>query len=299
MNYLTNKETCHYEEYIEYINNPEKLSGMTEEDILILLNQVRERLKKERPLLKLRSKKSLFVGDTHGDFDATQKIAKLFLNDKSIHKIIFIGDYVDRGPRQLENINFLFMLKLCFPNRVYLLRGNHETILANATYGFRIELAKENLNDLYSTYNEIFAMLPVAAILNRNVFVVHGGIASELMKKDIDVINKLPKDDVAGTTPLLLELLWNDPREDVKGFAQSMRGSGIFYFGDDVFEEFMDKNKFKLFIRAHEVFPEGYKYFFGNKLLSLFTSIEYVGMYVKAKVAIVTKELEIKLVDLV
>ena len=293
---MTQKGDCDYKEIIA---SPERVSEITKEDILSLLDKIKEKIKKEKPLLKLRSKKSLFVGDTHGDFNATMRIVKRFLDDKSIHKIIFIGDFVDRGPRQLENVNFLFMLKLCFPNKVYLLRGNHETTLANSTYGFKTELMKKRLDELYSRYNEIFAMLPTAAIINRDVFVVHGGIASELMEKSVNSINKLPRDDVTGTEPMLLELLWNDPREDVKGFVPSMRGPGIFYFGRDVFEKFMEKNKFKLMIRAHEVFPEGYNYYFDKKLLSLFTSIEYVGMYIKAKVATVTKELKVELIDLV
>ena len=49
---------------------------------------------------------------------------------------MFLGDYVDRGNHSLETICLLLALKLNFPKKIYLLRGNHEDPWINQTFGF-------------------------------------------------------------------------------------------------------------------------------------------------------------------
>lgn len=77
----------------------------------------------------------------------------------------------------------------------------------------------------------------------------------------------------------LYQIIWNDPKERLKGFAESFRGPGIKFFGEDVFNNFLKSNNLKYLIRAHECFPEGYRWFFNNRLLSIFSSANYRGFY--------------------
>ena len=80
--------------------------------------------------------RSIAIGDIHGRCDLTYEIISLIKKDIEQHpentpKLIFLGDYVDRGDNSIEVISLLFALKVKFPNHVYMIRGNHECRLIN------------------------------------------------------------------------------------------------------------------------------------------------------------------------
>ncbi|MFW6013246.1 MAG: metallophosphoesterase, partial [Candidatus Bipolaricaulota bacterium] len=60
----------------------------------------------------------IFVGDTHGDLQASRKVIEKYLNNDNV--IVFLGDYVDRGPKSRENLHYLLTNKLNYPQNLYL-----------------------------------------------------------------------------------------------------------------------------------------------------------------------------------
>ena len=66
----------------------------------------------------------VFVGDTHGDIDATRRIFTRY--PVPGHTLVFLGDTVDRGPDSGGNLELILQAKLDHPTSIYLLMGNHE-----------------------------------------------------------------------------------------------------------------------------------------------------------------------------
>eukprot|EP00488_Nonionellina_sp_1-RS-2012_P002328 TRINITY_DN4413_c0_g1_i1.p1 TRINITY_DN4413_c0_g1~~TRINITY_DN4413_c0_g1_i1.p1 ORF type:complete len:101 (+),score=16.62 TRINITY_DN4413_c0_g1_i1:295-597(+) len=85
------------------------------------------------------------------------------IGDISFYKYIFLGDFVDRGHKSLEIICLLFCLKIEYPDRVFLIRGNHECHAMNEMYGFYHEI-----NDrLYPNPDTLLSLKD--GILNENI----------------------------------------------------------------------------------------------------------------------------------
>lgn len=209
----------------------------------------------------------LIVGDTHGDEESTTKALKIA--EKEGLKLLFLGDYVDRGPKQVENIVKLLESKLSWRDSLIMLRGNHETVEMNRWYGFMDLIYHRYGHELYSDFARLFSKLPYAALIHKRVFAVHGGVPEGLEK--IDEINSIPKGELNPYSSIGFQLLWNDPSEDVEWFAPSWRGGGAKLYGWRAFNNFLEKNNLTLMVRAHEPQPEGYGELFNKRLKTVFS----------------------------
>ncbi len=175
--------------------------------------------------------------------------------------MIFLGDYIDRGPASLDVLEKVFSLKIAEPDNIILLRGNHELKETN-----RFEKLFEDLEydeDLFGRINRVFDKMPIGAVISDKIFCVHAGIPRPVK------LSEITKEDV-------YPYVWNDPSE-IDGINQSGRGLGMRTFGEDVFDEFLRVNGLERMVRGHSVVEDGFKWWFGERLLSLYSAGECGG----------------------
>ena len=83
-------------------------------------------------------------GDTHGQLRDLLLLFELYgwadhhAGDVETVSYVFNGDFVDRGAHQLEVVVLLFALKALYPERVFLVRGNHEFRNMSVVHGFQV-----------------------------------------------------------------------------------------------------------------------------------------------------------------
>ncbi|KAK8876142.1 hypothetical protein M9Y10_006331 [Tritrichomonas musculus] len=109
-----------------------------DEDLLIeLCSDAQQTFENEENILEIDGD-IIIVGDIHGSFHDLLRILNFIQETDS--KVLFLGDYVDRGSFSLECVTLLFALKILRPNNFYLLRGNHEFDSMCSQYGFKDEI---------------------------------------------------------------------------------------------------------------------------------------------------------------
>ena len=287
----------------DIIANPYKISELEFHNISQVLSKAVDILKEETLLLELTVKdinKEVFViGDLHGNMKSLLKINKT-IEQANPKYVIFLGDIVDRGPYQLECLILILALKIKQPNKYIFLKGNHESLEINQSYGFYQDfIFKFKDQKKFKDVLALYKVLPICAVVNRTVLCLHGGIPEdfEVLEKLKGVKTQDPASLFKNVAKSLKQIMWNDPKSNLTGFSDSFRGIDIKNFGEDVFTDFMEKNKLNYLIRSHELYPEGYKWFFNKRLLTIFSSANYRGKN-PASYAIIKNSLIIpKLVD--
>lgn len=260
-----------YDMIFEQIRNGNHLS---EPVIQKLMDRMKEILYQECNVLELRAPITV-CGDIHGQlFDLFQLFSKSGEIDEGTDTVyLFMGDYVDRGYYSLETFSYLAALKCKFTDRIYLLRGNHESRQVNQIYGFYNDcLQVYGHVGVWTLCNEVFDLLPISAIVDKKIFCVHGGLS-----KGIDLIEQL--DLLTRRTELptegpLSDLCWSDP-DNVQQWVMNQRGAG-WIFGKPQVEKFLHTNKLSLIARSHQLAMDGYQWFFDKQLITVWSAPNYM-----------------------
>jgi serine/threonine-protein phosphatase 5 len=152
------------------------------------------------------------VGDVHGQYADFAKIfedSKLGGYPSSTNQFIFNGDLVDRGDMALEIVTTLLLAKLLAPSSIHILRGNHETREMNEHYGFAEEVEGKYDQELLDQFQQFFDTLPIAAVVENSVFVVHGGIGPQCVNMTVAEINELNRFCEPDYDGVISEFLWS------------------------------------------------------------------------------------------
>lgn len=251
---------------------------ITRDIIETICNKTKNIVNKEKNLIRLSIKNTpmYIFGDIHGQFSDLIRFLEITGLPPKV-KLLFLGDYVDRGDNSIEVIMLLFCLKIKFPNDVYLIRGNHECSLVNEMYGFKEECKErygEHGTDVWKIINECLHELSISILINGKIFCTHGGISPKL--QNLRDINKIKKGTNIPDDGIFCDLTWSDPKKHKQDWEQNDRGVS-YTFNENALDNFMNKHKIKLICRAHQVVNNGYKFFNNKKLVTIFSAPNYCG----------------------
>jgi len=213
------------------------------------------------------------------------------------NRYLFNGDICDRGNLATEIWALLFAFMCVWPESVSIQRGNHEDRLLNMDAhcgGFYEEvLSKYGRGDgtgvlVYEKFARIFARLPLASVVDGQVFVVHGGLSRNPAGGFLRMLrtNRNRTAEIPGATPYasaaelaFVDAMWSDPQEALR-VAPNPRGAGLSAFGPDITARFLAETGFGLVVRSHQVPPnnEGYFVQHGGKLITIFSASNYCGI---------------------
>jgi predicted phosphodiesterase len=228
---------------------------------------------KEPTLLDLKGDFTI-IGDLHGHLIELIRVLSQFGSPPATNYVI-LGDLVDRGPFSVHTALFVLALKCCYPTSVYIIRGNHEFEPVNKLGGLFAEVTAEySIKELFDAMNLTFSQLPIAALLNSDLLLVHGGIGPNV--KTLDQIRSIPKPLYEVYSGIADALLWSDPSTAISLFKDSARGTG-FDFGEDGLTQFLEGNKLRVLIRGHQAIADGVQYAFHGKLVTVFGCSSYCG----------------------
>ncbi|MDF2727349.1 MAG: putative serine/threonine-protein phosphatase [Nitrososphaera sp.] len=227
----------------------------------------------------------VIISDLHGDSNSLFRILseinyKQFLS-KELNKLVFLGDYIDRGSDSLSIIYSVCYLKSTYPDSVILMKGNHEAPaeFPFSPHDFPYEVEDRFGNrwrEIYKDILSMFTMLTLATVVKHKLLLVHGGLptqeaAAENFRESIAFAHERQV-----RNSVLEEILWNDPRQidENKGQERSRRGLGR-YFGPNVTRTWLQATGTKAVIRGHEP-CQGFRLDHDNMIMTLFSC---TGLY--------------------
>ena len=239
-------------------------------------------------MLQLRvPEKLVLIGDIHGDLRTLFEILDLikfgeFLTNPN-NKIIFLGDYVDRGRDSIGVLFTICYLKQKYPDSIVLMRGNHE---APIEFPFSSHDLPYRLLQHYGEHVgkmiyqkkilKFFSLLTLATVVENRLLLIHGGLPT----RDIQLTTDFRKliataEDTHIHNSVMEEILWNDPLISASGnkdWDYSKRGFGRL-FGPNVTKKWLIMSETRVVVRGHQP-CQGFKIDHDGMVMTLFSCKE-------------------------
>jgi hypothetical protein len=218
----------------------------------------------------------MVVGDVHGDIASLEAVLEKFHRRNG--NLLFLGDYGDRGPNSYGVYEELFGLLKRYPERVYLLKGNHEQYVKEG-WTVRPNFYPHDFFDYLERYKpkelpkyfSFWESLPICALVPGKYLFLHGGVSSKIRS-----LNDLesPSEEIES------DILWSDPAVDIaSGEYYNERGAGV-VFGKDITKKVCESIGVKTIVRSHQpnITKGGIAIHHDNMLLTLSSTTSYGGV---------------------
>jgi len=247
----------------EFITRLKQAKILTQREVKALCQKAKEILVEESNVQPVAAP-VVVAGDIHGQFFDVLELFRIG-GELPGTNYIFIGDFVDRGAHSVETMELLLCYKVKYPSHITLLRGNHESRSTSSQYGFHDEIRRKYGNETpWNYFVDVFDYLPIAAIIENDIFCVHGGLSPNL--KTIDQIRLIDRVVEVPVNGPFADLLWSDPDDTIPDWRKSARGAG-YMFGEKPVKDFNHINGISLIARAHQLVQEGYKFWYTDQNL--------------------------------
>lgn len=247
---------------------------MSAESIQEICEKAKHVFALESTLLRIESP-LVIVGDIHGHvLDLFRILSTYGMPDKT--RYLFLGDIVDRGEFSIESILIVLLMKIIWPDNVFVIRGNHEFEFLCSQCGFCRQLDSVYPGQVLLDYFlPVFCQIPVAAVVDGSMFCVHGGLGANLAS--LSQIEQIQRPVTDFGNDLIDSLFWSDPTDLVPNYMPSNRGTG-YLFGSEATKKFLEDNDLKVVVRAHECVIDGTRVDFDGKCITVFSASNYCGL---------------------
>ncbi len=233
------------------VHDPASLGRLSRSEVDQLLDRLNRWLSRDVPYVEIApagAVEATVFGDTHGDWRSTEAAAERFLAHPEVECLVGLGDYIDRPPSDcpggsIVNILYLLSLKAAFPERVFLIQGNHEIVRRIPVFPHTLpdELETKWGADLnrYGRIMELVERGPLAGFTRTGVFLAHGGFPT----RPRGVWNEwFHRPDDA----LFFDLMWRDAS------ASALDRGLVAPFGGEELQAFLRAAGLSVFLRGHD-----------------------------------------------